>query len=239
MPYPPKEIPENPEIAPELQFSIRKIFIIAMIMASMAGYINSAMLIEFGIPVSQMTGVASRLSDAIVHLELNDFINSFTILIGFLCGAFLSGLLIGRAQFKTTANYGHALLLNCAILATATLFSFIQSEISLFLSAIACGLQNALVASYRGLQLRTTHMTGTVTDIGVHLANKVKNKQPWPWQANLLLVLLFSFLIGGVLGIFAYWKFPNWSLIVPSLITGCLGLIYLKIYFHKANQATN
>ncbi len=233
MPYPPKEFPEASANDSELRFSIRKSFIIAMLMASMAGYINSAMLIEFGIPVSQMTGVTSRLSDAIAHLELRDFLNSFMILIGFLGGALISGLLIGKAQFKTSANYGHALLINSAILGSATLFSFIQSEVSLLLSAIACGLQNALVASYRGLQLRTTHMTGTVTDIGVHLANKIKTGQPWPWQANLLLVLLFSFLIGGILGIFAYREIPNWSLIIPSIITGSLGVIYFKYYFRK------
>lgn len=230
MPYPVKESLSDND---ELKFPVRKVFLIATLMAAMAGYINSAMLIEFGIPVSQMTGVASHLSDSAVHLELGDFLTSLMILFGFLGGALLSGLLIGKAQFKTTANYGHALLINSMLLASAAIFSFIHSEISLLLSAVACGLQNALVASYRGLQLRTTHMTGTVTDIGVHLALKIKTGAPWPWQANLLLVLLVSFLIGGVLGIFAYRSFPNWSLLIPSSITALLGLLYLKVYYQK------
>lgn len=230
MPYPLKEnLSENNE----LKFSVRKVFFIATVMAAIAGYINSAMLIEFGIPVSQMTGVASHLSDAAVHFDATDFLNSLMILFGFLGGAVLSGLLIGKAQFKTTANYGHALLINSFLLGSAAIFSFIHSEISLLLSAVACGLQNALVASYRGLQLRTTHMTGIVTDIGVHLALKLKTGIPWPWQANLLLVLLISFLIGGALGIFAYRSFPNWSLLLPSSITGLLGVLYLKEYYQK------
>lgn len=229
MPYPIRETLEN-ESAEELKFSVRKLMLIGLIMAGMAGYINSAMLIEFGMPVSQMTGVTSRLSDALVHFDWESLLGASMILLGFLFGAFLSGLIIGKKQYYHTPHYGYALLLNSALLGLATLFSFIQSELSVLLSAMACGLQNALVASYRGQQLRTTHMTGTVTDLGVHLAHKLKTRQPWPWQANLLVVLLGSFLIGGILGIYAYRGFPNWSLILPCLINLLLALLYLKTY---------
>ncbi|QKI90184.1 YoaK family protein [Thiomicrorhabdus xiamenensis] len=232
MPYPVRENIDT-ENADELKFSVRKLMLIGMIMASMAGYINSAMLMEFGIPVSQMTGVASRLSEAMSHMNLDALLIPLSILIGFLIGAILSGLIIGRAQYKTSANYGHALLLNGGLLGSATLFSFYHSETSLFFSAVACGLQNALVASYRGQQLRTTHMTGTVTDIGVHIALKLKTRQPWPWQANLLLVLLGSFLVGGILGIFAFQSIPYWSMILPCIINILLGTLYLTNYYRQ------
>lgn len=235
VPYPVKEAFADGE---QLKFSVRKLYLIALIMASMAGYINSAMLIEFGLPVSQMTGVTSRLSDSLIHFDWSGLWIPLMILCGFLGGAFLSGLIIGQARYNTSARYGHALLLNSAILAAATVFSFIQSEVSLLLSAIACGLQNALVASYRGLQLRTTHMTGTVTDLGVHLAHVLKSGEAWPWQANLLIVLLLSFLVGGVLGILAYREFPNWSLIVPAGLMALLGVVYLKNFYRKSPRKT-
>lgn len=235
MPYPIRENLEG-ESAEELKFSVRKLMVIAMLMAGMAGYINSAMLIEFGMPVSQMTGVTSRLSDALVHIDWEALQGAVMILLGFVLGAFLSGLIIGKKQYYHTPDYGHALLLNSSILGLATLFSFIQSEFSVFLSAVACGLQNALVSSYRGQQLRTTHMTGVVTDLGVYLAHRLKNRSAWPWQANLLLVLLISFLIGGIIGIFAYRQFPNWSLIAPCLINAVLAVLYLKIYHQKHNK---
>lgn len=236
MPYPIRENLES-ESAEELKFSVRKLMVIAMLMAGMAGYINSAMLIEFGMPVSQMTGITSRLSDATVHSDWSELFDALMILSGFLLGAFLSGLIIGKKQYYHTPDYGHALLLNSTILGLATLFSFIQSEFSVFLSAVACGLQNALVSSYRGQQLRTTHMTGIVTDLGVYLAHKFKNRAAWPWQANLLLVLLISFLIGGIIGIFAYRQFPNWSLIAPCLLNAVLAVLYLKNYHQKHPDA--
>ena len=234
MPYPIKEHIENDA---DFKLSATKLYVISFIMTLIAGYINSAMLIEFGIPVSQMTGVSSRISDAIVDIEWIDLFNNFMILSGFFTGAFISGWLIGHSKYQTTPNYGYALLLNCILLSLATFFSFIQSDLSLILSAIACGLQNALVASYRGLQIRTTHVTGTVTDLGVHLAQKIKHKRAWSWQGNTLIVLLLGFIIGGVIGIFAYRVFPNWSLVFPALITLILGLAYL--YQFRSRQPTN
>lgn len=232
---------QNAQPAPKngdnLRFTARETFVIAILMASIAGYINSAMLIEFGLPVSQMTGVASQLSDVLAHLDLSEILMPLMILGGFIFGAFISGFMIGKAHYQTTANYGHALLLNSAILASATALTFLQSELSLLLSAIACGLQNALVASYRGLQMRTTHMTGIVTDLGVHLAHRLQSREPWPWQASLLVVLLISFISGGILGIFAYRAFPNWSLLLPSVLTGLLGLLYLHYFYRSRKQA--
>lgn len=221
----------------DLRFTVRETFVIAILMASMAGYINSAMLIEFGLPVSQMTGVASQLSDVLAHLDASELLIPLMILGGFIFGAFMSGFMIGRAHYQTTASYGHALLLNSAILASATALSFLQSELSLLLSAIACGLQNALVASYRGLQMRTTHMTGIVTDLGVHLAHRLQSREPWPWQASLLVVLLVSFILGGIFGIFAYRAFPNWSLLLPAVLSGLLGLLYLHYFYRSGKQA--
>ena len=182
MPYPQREQIEN-DI--DFKLSTAKLYLISFLMTLIAGYINSAMLIEFGLPVSQMTGISSHISDAMVDLSWLGLVNSFIVLGGFFTGAVISGWLIGHSQYQTTPNYGYALLINCGLLTLATAFSFIQSEISILLAAIACGLQNALVASYRGLQIRTTHVTGTVTDLGVHLAQKLKHKKPTYWRLQL------------------------------------------------------
>jgi uncharacterized membrane protein YoaK (UPF0700 family) len=44
------------------------------------------------------------------------------------------------------------------------------------LIAMACGLQNATTSSYFGLMIRTTHVTGTVTDIGVMLGHWLRHR---------------------------------------------------------------
>ncbi len=233
MPYPVREHTESLN-----QTQIFKVYIIAGLMALIAGYINSAMLIEFSIPVSQMSGVASHVSKHLAAFDWSLLSVSILILLSFILGAFISGLLIGQKPYNETPNYGYGLILNCILLTLAALLSFQHSVFSVLLSALACGIQNALVASYRGLQLRTTHMTGNATDIGVHFAKKIKSKEPWGWKSNVLVVLLMTYILGGILGIYAYIAIPNWSLIFPGVLTGMLGLVYLRNYARKTAGET-
>lgn len=228
MPYPVR-VPAD-ALSPS---QIQKLYWVAGLMALIAGYINSAMLIEFSIPVSQMSGVASHMSEQLVAFDWSLLSTSALILLSFILGAFISGLLIGQKGYNTTPNYGYGLILNCILLTLAALLSFQHSIFSVLLSAVACGIQNALVASYRGLQLRTTHMTGNATDIGVHLAAMLKSKKAWRWQSTVLVVLLITYILGGVIGIYAYLAMPNWSLIFPGILTGILGMVYLRNYARK------
>ncbi|WP_029408549.1 YoaK family protein [Thiomicrorhabdus sp. Milos-T2] len=223
MPYPIKET----------DFHKFPVFLLAALMASLAGYVNSAMLIEFAMPVSQMTGIASRLSDGIIHIQFDLLINASMVLFGFLFGAFLSGLMIGQRQYRQDNAYGYALLCISTLLTASTILSYIGSTFSVLLTAIACGLQNALIASYRGLQIRTTHMTGIVTDIGVFIADFVKTRSPWTWQAYLLVVLFISFIVGGFIGIVTYEYFPKRAMTLPAVVMLILGMVYLKVGVHQ------
>ena len=218
MPYPTKEV----------DFPKMPVFVLGSLMTFIAGYINSSMLIEFAMPVSQMTGIASRISDASIHLEYSDLLNAGMILLGFFIGAMLSGWMIGHRQYHQDRSYGYALLCVSLLLSIATLFSYVQSELSVFLAAMACGLQNALVASYRGLQIRTTHMTGIVTDLAAFTGIWLKTRAPWTWQPYLLICLLISFIVGGIIGTLVYRELPNITLIFPGIIMATLGILYLK-----------
>jgi uncharacterized membrane protein YoaK (UPF0700 family) len=69
-----------------------------------------------------------------------------------------------QVHFMGKAFYGLALILNSSLLATA---AFIPGRLlPVCLVAAACGLQNAMCTSHFGAIIRTTHLTGTVTDIG-------------------------------------------------------------------------
>lgn len=218
MPYP---LREN-------DFAKVPVFVVGSLMAFIAGYVNSAMLLEFAMPVSQMTGIISRLSYAGLRSEWHYLLPAIMILFGFLIGAMFSGWIIGHRQYHQDRSYGYALLSVCGLLFVATLFSYIQSEVSVFLAAVACGLQNALVASYRGLQIRTTHMTGVITDIGAYCGLWLRTRDPWSWQPYLLISIVLAFVGGGMIGFYIHLTLPNISLIFPSITMGLLGILYLR-----------
>lgn len=211
-------------------YSIPKVFVISITMAAIAGYINSIMLIEFGLPVSQMTGIASHLSDTVFNYNQNDIIVSLSILVSFIFGAFLSGIIIGHSQYKQDKSYGIALITGSTALFISTALSFYFSIFTLIFSALACGLQNAMVANYKGLQIRTTHVTGISTDIGIAFANRVRHKTPFDWRTWLLFAIFLGFLLGGVIGIFAFQLYNYLALLLPAIVNGLLAIMYFQSF---------
>lgn len=192
MPYPPRS-PEDSAHA--------KAFIIAFVMAGLAGHVNSVMLMAFGLPVSQMTGMASHLSEGIALTTPSAVLTALIILAGFIGGATLSGLLIGRRPFPASPRYAWGLGLESLLLAAAVVCVVMSlATAALAAAAIACGLQNALVASYRGLLIRTTHVTGIATDLGVYLARLIR-RRGWSWQGWLLVTLLGGYVAGGTMAV--------------------------------------
>ena len=86
------------------------------------------------------------------------------------------------------------------------------------LAAMAAGLQNALASSYSGAVVRTTHMTGIVTDLGVHFGHAIRG-EPIEWARVRLLGLLFgSFLVGGVVGGAMFPILRAYALIPPAIL---------------------
>lgn len=208
-------------------------------LAGAAGYVNVVMLGFFSVPVSHMTGALSRLGMDIGAARLADFVLIGSIVLGFLSGAVVSGLIIGNATLKPGRRYGVALLGEGLLLALATLFALRGEVAAVPLAATALGLQNAMASSYRGLILRTTHVTGMVTDIGVLLGYQLRGRYIKAWKLWLLLTILMAFFAGGVLGMFALQWLGMAALGIAA--AGCLaaGSIYfLALFVQRALGAS-
>lgn len=219
MPYP----PPSPDDAADT-----KAFVIAFVMAGLAGHVNSVMLMAFGLPVSQMTGTASHLSESMALADPSVVITTLSILIGFIAGAAVSGLIIGQREFPESPRYAWALGLESLLLGLAVVcIALGHANSALVLAAIACGLQNALVASYRGLLIRTTHITGIATDLGMYIARVIRPQgwsqgnwsrenwaqenqtlenrmqKGWSWEGWLLITLIAGYIAGGFMAVLA------------------------------------
>jgi uncharacterized membrane protein YoaK (UPF0700 family) len=180
------------------------VFAGAIGLSAMAGYINVVALGFFHVPVSHMTGAASRLSIDIATRDLADLVVVLSIIAGFLAGAVLSGAIIGGRKLAPGRRYGVVLLLEGVVLAGSALLLRHGQATGVTLAAMACGLQNAMASSYYGLVIRTTHVTGIVTDIGVMLGHLIRHRRVHTWQMLLLFSLLAGFFGGGIAGALAY-----------------------------------
>ena len=203
------------------------VFAGAITLAGAAGFINVVVLGFFHVPVSHMTGAVSRLSMDLAEPNLADLRVVLSILGGFLAGAVLSGVVIGGRKLVPGRRYGVALLTEAGVLALSTALLQRGHPLGISLAAMACGIQNAMASSYYGLVLRTTHVTGIVTDIGVMLGHWLRHRRIRLWKLLLLTSILGGFFGGGVVGAAAYARIGVVALALAS--AGCFlaGALYL------------
>ena len=206
----------------------RWVWIGAVTLACVAGMVNVIGYLGFEHQaVSHLTGTTSLLGAAIAQGDLRAVIHLWGVLIAFCLGAMLSGLIIQDQTLKLGRRYGVVLALVAALL-LAAIPLFKQEQIwGALLAAVACGLQNAMVTTYSGAAVRTTHLSGMFTDLGIGLGHLLRG-MPLPVRRLTLSGLIISgFLGGGVLGAWLYRQFGYDALMAPALLTGGTGVGYV------------
>jgi uncharacterized membrane protein YoaK (UPF0700 family) len=185
------------------------VFAGAICLAAIAGYINVVVLGVFHVPVSHMTGAVSRLSIDVASGDRSDLRLVSSIVAAFFMGAVFSGAIIGGRKFLPGRRYGVALVAEGAALAIASVLLTRGIGAGIAVAAFACGIQNAMASSYYGLVLRTTHVTGIVTDLGVMAGHWIRHRDIDPWKPALLASILLFFFGGGAVG---HYLFELWGI---------------------------
>jgi uncharacterized membrane protein YoaK (UPF0700 family) len=110
--------------------------------------------------------------------------------------------------------------------------------------ALACGIQNNLFLVERNLVFRTTHLTGTTSDLATHLVRILfrlhlnpETRQFEIRLAWLRALSLLSFLCGAAAGFVAHTKLGRTALLFPLFTSAALA-IYVTIYFYLRSQRT-
>lgn len=188
----------------------------ALALAATAGFINAVVLGFFRTPVSHMTGAISHLGLDLASGRESDALASGSIVLGFLGGAVLGGVIVGALKLVPGRRYGVAMLIEGALLGAATAFFILKLRYGLPLVALACGLQNAMSSSYCGLVIRTTHVTGLVTDIGVLIGHWLRHRQVDLWKLRFFVMVFLAFALGGLVGALADRWLGPWSLAIPA-----------------------
>ena len=191
----------------------------AAALAGTAGYVNSVVLGFFHTPVSHMTGAVSHLALDLADGRVADAMASFSIVLGFLAGAIVAGVLVGALKLIPNRVYGVVMMIEGVLLAVATALLMARHRLGLPAVAMACGLQNAMTSSYCGLVIRTTHVTGTVTDIGVMIGHWLRHRKIELCKLRFLAVVIISFGGGGWLGALGDARFGPQCLALASV--GC------------------
>jgi len=210
----------------------------AFSLALLAGSVNAVGLLGFQHQsVSHLSGTATLLG--VELLGWGEHVGHLAgILLSFMVGALVSGVLIGGTALQLGRRYSVALFLEGGLLVGAMLCLQRDLAVGHYLASAACGLQNALVTTYSGALIRTTHMTGLFTDLGIMLGLRLRGQPFDRRRAVLYLLIITAFVLGGALGALLFARMNVGALLVPGMMAVTLGLLYILLVQRKTRRGT-
>lgn len=186
-------------------------------LAAIAGAVNAIGLLGFKHQaVSHLTGTSTLLGLALVDADLAESLHLVLVLLSFLLGAALSGVIIDNAVLRLGRRYSVALLLEAVLLVLAMLALDAGSTAGHFLASAACGLQNGMVSTYSGAAIRTTHVSGLFTDLGTMLGARLRGRALDGRKMLLYGILIAGFVLGGSLGAWSFRLLQFQALLIPA-----------------------
>lgn len=151
---------------------------LGMLLAFNAGAVNAGGFLVLHRYTSHMTGFASQMADAAVLGNSILLLNALGAILAFLAGAAVCAILVnwGR-QHHLHSVYALPLMLEALLMlpfglmgaVTLTWTTPFAVPLTVLLLSFIMGLQNAVASKTSGGSIRTTHMTGNITDFGMEL----------------------------------------------------------------------
>ncbi len=207
------------------QSSLRTIRHLGFTLAFVAGAANAGAYLAVQLYTSHMTGIVSSLADNLVLGEFTLALGAMGAVLSFLMGAMTSAIMINYGRRRALrSQFALPLLLEAGLfLVFGLMGSTLAGVTGLFVPAtvmLLCfmmGLQNAVITKISGAVVRTTHLTGVITDLGIELGkliywNRVDAGSEHRVVADrdrlrMLGLLILFFLVGGVLGAIGFKQF--------------------------------
>jgi len=163
---------------------------------------------------SHMSGVVASLAADLAERGISVLLQPAVVLGCFLAGAAFCALLINWERRRDRESlFAVPVLVEALLLASLALpFASQHPWLALSLLSFSMGLQNAIITKISHAEIRTTHVTGMITDIGIELGKCLywnRNTNLHPVRSDrrrlqLLSLLVGLFFIGGSLGAFAF-----------------------------------
>lgn len=224
---------------------------LAFVLSAIAGAINAGGFLVVGQFTSHMSGILSLMAEDVAIGAIGLLMAGAASLFFFMAGAACSAVLINWARKRRLeAEYATPLILEAVLLlffallgGNITTVEWLFVPVTVMLLCFIMGLQNAMITKLSHAEIRTTHVTGMVTDIGIELgkalywnSNRHPDMQVRADVAKLknLSLLVSLFFIGGVVGALGFREVGFTFTLLPALTLFLMTLVPLTDDLRRA-----
>lgn len=205
--------------------------------------------------VSHVTGFATMFGVEINQNNLRFAAGALMVPVFFLIGAMISGVLVDmrlklhkKPAYYLVFGVMFVLLLGVVIFGFNGFFGRFGEPLEqrhdytlLAVLCLVCGIQNGTVTLVSRAIVRTTHLTGLTTDLGIGLVRVLNARRIAigdEGKANMMRVgIILSFILGSGLGYRIFENHGFRGFLLPCVLTG--GLFILTWYFQVRHQLSS
>lgn len=215
---------------------------LAFLLAGVAGAINAGGFLAVGQFTSHMSGIVSSMAENLAIGAMSLMFSGMAAMFFFIAGAASSAVMINWARKRELeAEYAMPLIVEAVLLLIFGLLGgnvaaveWLFVPVTVMLLCFIMGLQNAMITKLSRAEIRTTHVTGMVTDIGIELGKALYwNSSRHPGmrvQADVtklknLATLVLLFFAGGAAGALGFRHAGFISTLPLALVLICITLV--------------
>ncbi len=183
---------------------------VASLLSFVAGLVNVVGFLSVQRLTTNVTGHFAFFVDEMIQFNFNQGLIFFLYTVFFLLGSFFSNFIIEVVSRKEThIEYIVPVILESIILFLVAFagnyFIKINPDILAFSLLFSMGMQNSLVTKISNATVRTTHLTGLFTDLGIELSQLFFYKEKeqitqLKSSIKLRMTIISFFFVGGVVG---------------------------------------
>lgn len=212
-----------------------------------AGFINAAWFLGFFNLTTNVTGHAALFAEQIARQEWRSAGKVASWILLFLTGAWCSSAIINRIGYHARFSFAIPIIFEVSIFMFCAIYGdsnklVIPKDFFVGCLLFAMGLQNAMVSVISGSVVRTTHLTGTFTDLGIELAQLSRNnpteRKELVSKIKLRLYSIISFLIGALSGAYIFGIMGFKAFFLPCLMV-CFTLFFDVFRLHVKRYYTH
>lgn len=237
--------------------------IVAGSLAAIGGFVNAGGFVLIGSFTSHVTGSIGRLGNDIARGQTPDAMLALLLISFFFIGAFVSSIILESTPGPIARGYGYALLSEGALLGAFVIVAGMSQtkhkhllDAQAALLCLAMGMQNSMITRLSGAVIRTTHLTGVVTDLGIEVARwyrwhrrkltmlpvllpgRTPAERPPMGRISLLMTIFFTFVAGGIAGAVLTVNISRWALAVPTAATLIAALVAFRSAAKESGRTT-